>query len=95
MLAATCGIENNLGNLVTPTRACFNKAEDDFLGGLRDLYVQVVMARNATLCANMTETLASCFITRHFPYGLSLETIQTRNSHDCGNTRPPRVYARS
>ncbi len=47
MLAATCGIENNLGNLVTPTRACFNKAEDDFLSALPDLYVQVVMARNA------------------------------------------------
>lgn len=47
MLAATCGIENNLGCLVTPTRACFNKAEDDFLGRLPDLYVQVVMARNA------------------------------------------------
>ena len=47
MLAATCGIENNLGNLVTPTRACFNKAEDDFLGRLPDGYVQVVMARNA------------------------------------------------
>ena len=47
MLAATCGIENNLGNLVTPTRACFNKAEDDFLGRLPDLYVQIVMARNA------------------------------------------------
>jgi nickel-dependent lactate racemase len=46
MLAATCGIENNLGNLVTPTRACFNKAEDEFLGRLSDLYVQVVMARN-------------------------------------------------
>ena len=48
MLAATCGIENNLGNLITPTRACFNKAEDDFLGPLPDLYVQVVMARNAS-----------------------------------------------
>ncbi len=46
MLAATCGIENNLGCLVTPTRACFNKAEDDFLGRLPDLYVQVVMARD-------------------------------------------------
>ena len=47
MLAATCGIENNLGNLVTPIRACFNKAEEDFLGNLPDLYVQVVLARNA------------------------------------------------
>ncbi len=47
MLAATCGIENNLGQLVTPTRACFNKAEDDFLARLPDLYVQVVLARGA------------------------------------------------
>ena len=46
MAAACCGIENNLGNLVTPVRACFNKAEDDFLGSLPDLYVQVVLARN-------------------------------------------------
>jgi nickel-dependent lactate racemase len=46
MLAATCGIENNLGQLITPTRACFNKAEEDFLSQLPDFYVQVVMARN-------------------------------------------------
>lgn len=46
MMAATCGIENNLGNLVTPVRACFNKAEDELLGRLPDLYVQVVMARS-------------------------------------------------
>ena len=47
MMAATCGIENNLGNLITPVRACFNQAEDDLLGRLPDLYVQVVLARNA------------------------------------------------
>lgn len=47
MAAACCGIENNLGNLITPVRACFNKGEDDLLGNLPDLYVQVVMARNA------------------------------------------------
>ena len=47
LMAATCGIENNLGNLITPVRACFNKAEEDFLGHLPDLYVQVVMARDA------------------------------------------------
>src|SRR5262249_7752225 len=29
------------------TRACFNKAEDDFLVHLPDVYVQVVLARNA------------------------------------------------
>ena len=46
MAAACCGIENNLGTLTTPVRACFNKAEDEFLGDLPDLYVQVVMARN-------------------------------------------------
>ena len=29
MAAASCGIENNLGNLITPLRACFNRAEDE------------------------------------------------------------------
>jgi nickel-dependent lactate racemase len=47
LMAARCGIENNLGNLVTPVRHCFNLAEERYLGGLPDLYVQVVMARNA------------------------------------------------
>ena len=47
MAAACCGIENNLGNLVTPVRACFNRAEDEYLGHFPDLYVQVVLARNA------------------------------------------------
>ncbi len=47
MMAAACGIENNLGNLITPLRACFNWAEDQFLSKLPDLYVQVVLARNA------------------------------------------------
>lgn len=46
LMAARCGIENNLGNLVTPVRHCFNLAEDRFLSHLPDLYVQVVMARN-------------------------------------------------
>jgi nickel-dependent lactate racemase len=46
MAAAACGIENNLGNLITPVRACFNRAEDEYLGQLPDLYVQVVLARN-------------------------------------------------
>jgi nickel-dependent lactate racemase len=46
MAAACCGIENNLGNLLTPVRQCFNKAEDDYLGQLPDFYVQVVLARN-------------------------------------------------
>jgi nickel-dependent lactate racemase len=46
MAAAGCGIENNLGNLITPVRACFNRAENEYLGHLPDLYVQVVLARN-------------------------------------------------
>jgi nickel-dependent lactate racemase len=46
MAAAACGIENNLGNLITPVRAIFNRAEDEFLDRLPDLYVQVVLARN-------------------------------------------------
>ncbi|GAB6165042.1 lactate racemase domain-containing protein [Thermostilla marina] len=46
MAAACCGIENNLGTLTTPVRACFNKAEEEYLGDLPDLYVQVVMARD-------------------------------------------------
>lgn len=47
MASATWGIENNLGNLITPTRAIFNWAEDKFLGHLPDCYVQIVMNRDA------------------------------------------------
>ena len=43
MASAVYGIENNLGNLITPVRHCFNWAEDQFLGNLKDLYFQVVM----------------------------------------------------
>lgn len=43
MASAVYGIENNLGNLVTPVRACFNWAEEQFLGYLPDVYLQVVM----------------------------------------------------
>jgi len=46
MMAACCGIENNLGRLVTPLRACYNKAEQDFLSKLPDFYFEVVMANN-------------------------------------------------
>ena len=45
MMAALCGIENNLGTLVTPVRHLFDLAETQFLGDLPDCYVQVVMAR--------------------------------------------------
>lgn len=43
MASAVYGIENNLGNLLTPVRRCFNWAEEQFLGDLTDLYFQVVM----------------------------------------------------
>lgn len=47
LASACCGIEINLGELLTPMRACFNKAEDDFLGHLPDVYVQLVLAPHA------------------------------------------------
>jgi nickel-dependent lactate racemase len=43
MASAVYGIENNLGNLITPVRHCFNYAEEQFLGHLKDVYFQVVM----------------------------------------------------
>jgi nickel-dependent lactate racemase len=43
MAAACYGIENNLGNLITPLRHCYNKAEAELLGYLPDVYIQVVM----------------------------------------------------
>lgn len=46
MAAGIYGIENNLGQLVTPLRACYNWAEDKFLSHLPDVYFQVVMARD-------------------------------------------------
>ena len=44
--AGVYGIENNLGNLITPLRACYNWAEEKFLGRLPDVYLQVVMKRD-------------------------------------------------
>ena len=41
MMAACCGIENNLGNLLTPLRRCYNKAEDELLGFLPDFYFKI------------------------------------------------------
>ena len=44
MMSACCGIENNLGRLLTPLRVCYNKAEEDYLGHLPNFYFMVVMA---------------------------------------------------
>ena len=46
LAAGVYGIERNLGNLITPLRACYNWAEDQFLGRLPDVYFQVVMKRD-------------------------------------------------
>jgi nickel-dependent lactate racemase len=46
MAAAIYGIENNLGQLITPLRSCFNWAENEFLSHLPDVYFQVVMKRS-------------------------------------------------
>lgn len=44
MMAACCGIENNLGQLITPLRHCYNKAQEECLSHLPDMFIQVVMA---------------------------------------------------
>jgi nickel-dependent lactate racemase len=46
MAAACYGIENNLGNLVTPLRHCYNKAETEFLTDIPDAYILVTMRYN-------------------------------------------------
>jgi nickel-dependent lactate racemase len=46
--AAVYGIENNLGCLVTPLRACYNWAEEKYLAHLNDVYLQIVMRRDDT-----------------------------------------------
>jgi len=48
LAAGMCGIENTLGTLVTPVRRCFNYAEDKYLGGLPDVYIQVVLKDDGT-----------------------------------------------
>jgi nickel-dependent lactate racemase len=46
LAAGVYGIENNLGNLITPLRACYNRAEEEFLGHLPHVYMQVTMKRD-------------------------------------------------
>lgn len=46
MMAASCGIENNLGCLKTPLRACFDRAEAELLARLPDAYLLLVMAHD-------------------------------------------------
>jgi nickel-dependent lactate racemase len=44
--AAVYGIENNLGCLITPLRACYNWSESEHLKHLPDVYLQIVMRRD-------------------------------------------------
>lgn len=46
MAAGAYGIERNMGQLVTPLRACFNKAESECLSGVPAVYVLVVNTRD-------------------------------------------------
>lgn len=42
LTAALCGIENNLGQIITPLRGCYNYAEKTYLGEIPAVYVQIV-----------------------------------------------------
>jgi nickel-dependent lactate racemase len=44
--AATYGIENNLGQMITPLRGCYNVAERDCLSDIADVYVLLVKTRD-------------------------------------------------
>lgn len=46
MLAATYGIEYNLGQIITPLRACYNLAEREYLKDVPDVYVLIVKTQN-------------------------------------------------
>ncbi len=46
MMAGTYGIENNLGQLITPLRGCFNVAERDYLSDVPHVYVLVVKTQD-------------------------------------------------
>lgn len=46
MMAGTCGIENNLGQYLTPLRACFIHGEASTLATVPHCYIQVVMVHD-------------------------------------------------
>ncbi len=48
MMAASCGIENNLGQIVTPLRGCYNLAEKEYLKSVPHVYVLIVKSRKAS-----------------------------------------------
>ncbi len=54
MMAATCGIEDNLGQIITPLRGCYNVAERDYLAEVPDLYILIVKTRDEAGDLNTT-----------------------------------------
>ena len=46
LTAALCGIENNLGQIITPLRGCYNYAEKTFLGNVPAVYALIVKSRD-------------------------------------------------
>jgi len=40
--AAVCGIENNLGQIISPMRACFNLAQKKFMSDVPDVFILIV-----------------------------------------------------
>ncbi len=46
MMAAACGIEDNLGQIITPLRGCYILAERDYLKDVTDVYVLIVKTQN-------------------------------------------------
>ena len=48
LLSGCCDIEDILGQIVTPLRACFNAAERDFLGHIPVVHLLVVKTRSET-----------------------------------------------
>jgi len=46
MTSALCGIEDNLGQIITPLRACYNWAERELLKDVPDVYVLIVNTQN-------------------------------------------------
>jgi nickel-dependent lactate racemase len=46
MMAAACGIEDNLGQIITPLRGCYISAERDYLKDVPGVYVLIVKTQN-------------------------------------------------
>jgi nickel-dependent lactate racemase len=46
MMAACCGIEDNLGQIITPLRSCYMMAEMDYLKNVPSVYILIVKTSN-------------------------------------------------